>query len=84
MTGDDFNGVPDRVAVELGHLHGACRAVGYAGICAGCIELRKHVRSDGKAQVEMIRRQPPCAGHPAAMGSGAFDDGALKAAEQEN
>ncbi len=84
MTGDDFNGVPDRFAAELGHLHGACRAVGYAGICAGCIELLKHVRSDGKAQVEMIRRQAPCAGHAAAKGGGILDDGALKAAEQED
>ena len=54
MAGDDFYGMPNHLAAELGHLHGACRAVGYAGIRAGCVELLKHVRSDGKAQVEMI------------------------------
>ena len=84
MAGDDFHGMPDRFAAELGHLHGACRAVGYAGIRAGGVELLKHVRSDGKAQVEMIRRQAPCAGHAAAMGGGMLDDSALKAAEQLN
>ena len=49
MPGDDFHGVKNWFVAELGHLQGACRAVGYTGIRAGDIKLFKHVRSDGKA-----------------------------------